>query len=813
MRKLATVSFSFTAAVFLSRYALPYSLIPVAIIIAAALTIAAAFTYAAVLPFVMRRSNTSSSSTGTAGRSDAFDRSSTIDSSDAFVRFSTFSRFIPVSRIARAAATIYLRALLITIALTAGFVWSWAYTAIFIAPADVLSGEYKITTAVVRDFPTPTRRGYRVDVRITGDVSIGARLYYYGENHLEPGDVIEFKADFRRTDGTDGGERIDALSSRGAFLSGYVSGDITVTGSKNSFLYIPARLANSLAGMTLKLFPDDVAPFMRALVSGKQDMLNNNAALSSSLSAAGVTHIVAISGMHVAFIMGFLSTFLKNKRFFAMIGIPVLLIFMAMTGFTPSVSRAGIMQLFLICAPLIKRERDGITSLSASLLVLLIINPYSCASVGLQLSFAATLGMLLFTGRINYALTNSIGETKLFSNRISEAVTRFVISGFAATMGATVLTVPLTALYFNQVSIISPISNLLILWAVSIAFPIGVLACIFGFIFLPIGSVLAFPATLASRYIIGCARFLSSIPFSSAYTSNPLVVCWLVYIYAVFITLPLLKARIRQYILPVCLALVTLCAVLILSRFTSVGDTDMSISVLSVGQGQSVVLNSGEFNAVIDCGSSSYEDAGIITHEFFLNQGVTSIELLILTHFHSDHVNGVEFLLSRMNVSAIAIPDPDDSDNSFYAEDIIELARRRGTDIIYVTQTLSVTLGNMELIIYPPLGSNDENERGLSVLSLGSLNSLVTGDMSASGERALLRYADLPDIDLLVVGHHGSRFSTSEELLSALTPEVAVISVGDNSYGHPADDTLRRLAEYSVAVHRTDIEGHVTIRR
>ena len=763
MRKLATVSFSYTAAVFISRYVLSFTLLPVAVVISAVCVAAAVFLYAA------RR----------------------------------FTNRIQINEAVR------LRVLLVAVAMTAGFAWNWTYTALFISPANILDGEKKTATAVVRDFPTPTSRGYRVDVQITGDVSIGARLYYFGEKHPEPGNTIEFNADFIRTDGTNDGERIDALSSRGAFLAGYVSGDITVTGSKNSFLYFPARLANSLADAAVRLFPDDVASFMRALVAGKQDMLNNDTALSSSLSAAGITHIVAISGMHITFLMSFLSIFLKNKRFFAIIGIPVLLVFMAMTGFTPSVSRAGIMQLFLICAPIIKRERDGITSLSASLLVLLVLNPYSIASVGFQLSFAATLGMILFTGRINFALINSIGETKIFANRISEAVTRFVISGFAATMGATVLTIPLTAIFFNQVSIISPVSNLLVLWAVSLAFPLGVLACIFGLIYFPIGTIIAFPAAIAAKYIIGCAGFLSSIPFSSAYTSNPLIVCWLVYIYAVFIILPLLKARFRQYAAPVCLALVTLCIVLFLSRFTSTNNVETSLSVLSVGQGQSVALSSGEFNVVVDCGSSSFEDAGAITHEYFLNQGVTSIELIILTHFHSDHVNGVEYLLSRMSVSAIAIPDPEDS---FYAEDIIELARRRGTDIIYVTETLSFSLDNMDLIIYPPMGDSDENERGLSVLTLGNFNSLITGDMSASGERALLGYADLPDIDILVVGHHGSRYSTSEELLSSLTPEIAVISVGaDNSYGHPASDTLKRLEEYSVTVYRTDIEGHVTV--
>ena len=130
---------------------------------------------------------------------------------------------------------------------------------------------------------------------------------------------------------------------------------------------------------------------------------------------------------------------------------------------------------------------------------------------------------------------------------------------------------------------------------------------------------------------------------------------------------------------------------------------------------------------------------------------------------------------------------------------------------MYVTETLSVSLGALELVLYPPLGSGDENERGLSILCLGEINALITGDMNSAGERALLRFAALPNIDVLVVGHHGSRFSTSEELLTATSPKIGVISAGRNSYGHPAGEALERLEQFSVTVFRTDQIGHVTV--
>jgi len=673
-----------------------------------------------------------------------------------------------------------------------------------------LHEETATVSAVVTGYPYARTRGYRVDAVIRRDdtPSIGARLYYYNEISLKPGDVIEFTARFRRTEGDGDGERIDALSSRGDFLAGYVSGDIEITGSDGSLLYFPKRFANTVAEMIGSLHDEDVSPFLQAFIVGKRDDLDRDASLGASLSASGIAHIVSISGMHISFLMGFLALVIKNKRLFAMIGIPVLLLFMAMTGFTPAVTRAGIMQIFLIVAPIFRRESDSLTSLSASLIVLLAANPYSCASVGLQLSFSATLGIILFTARINTAVSEMLRGMKFYKNKILKVIITFVTSSLSTTVGALVFTLPLTAIHFGYVSLIAPLTNLLTLWAASLAFPIEIVACILGFIFHPLGVIAAYPVSLAVRYIIIVARALGSIPYASIYSSNAHIIIWLAYVYAMFITLPLLKARARQYLYPACIAVFMLCAVILISNlFPGMGDS--SLTVLGVGQGLSVVLSSGEHTAIVDCGSSSGENAGAIAHEFLQNHGRTSVDLLVLTHFHADHANGALALLSSVNISALAIPDPE---GSFLAEDIIELARKRGTDIIYVTETLSVALGGIDLVLYPPLGSGSENERGLAILCSGDVSALITGDMNSSGERALLRFASLPDIDVLVVGHHGSKNSTSEELLAALTPEFAIIPVGYNSYGHPSDETLNRLEEFSVVVYRTDIMGHVVVK-
>ena len=754
MRKLATAAFPFAAAAVLACYVLPYDWLPICCAIAAALAFAGLF-------------------------------------------FKGNTR---------------LRVLISLLSFAVGFIWFWGYTAIFLAPAGKLHGETAEVTAVVCDYPSTVKRGYHIDVSIRqkGRPDIGARLYYYSRENLAPGDVIEFTASFASTDETDDGERIDALISRGTFLTARLSGDINVVGSEGRLRFFPQRLAKTVADIIGDLYADDVAPFMKALLVGKREQLSGDTALSTALSAAGISHVVAVSGMHVSFLMGFLGIIIKKKkRLFSLIGIPLLLIFMAMTGFTSSVTRAGIMQTFLICAPMFRRESDGLTSLSAALIALLVANPYSCASVGMQLSFGATLGILLFTGRIDSAVTGALRDTNIYSKKPIRAALRFVATSLATTFGALVFTIPLTAIHFGNVSLVAPLTNLLTLWAVSIAFPLGIVSCILGAIYIPLGTIVAFPASAAVRYIIGVARVLAGVPFSSVYTSQSPIFVWLVFVYAVYGGLALLRARVRQYLLSAAIVIIALCFVLFLSPTAPSAGGTTTITAIDVGQGQSIVINSADHTAMIDCGSSSGEYAGALAHEFLSNRGITSIDILILTHFHADHINGVEYLLTRISIAALAIPDPEDS---YAAEDIIELARKRGTDIIYVTETLSLSLGDVGLVLYPPMGSGDENERGLTILCHGELNALITGDMPSSGERALLRFANLPKIDVLIAGHHGSKYSTSDDLLAAVRPDLAIISVSShNTYGHPSPETLARLDRYNVTVMRTDQMGDITV--
>lgn len=164
--------------------------------------------------------------------------------------------------------------------------------------------------------------------------------------------------------------------------------------------------------------------------------------------------------------------------------------------------------------------------------------------------------------------------------------------------------------------------------------------------------------------------------------------------------------------------------------------------------------------------------------------------------------------MSRIHVRTIAIPDNPDP-----GRDMIEdLALQYQSEVWYIKEETHISFGEGELILYPPLLSVGDKEAGLSVLpTFHQWEALITGDMSGEREDDLLRTYPLPDLELFILGHHGSRYSSSTALLETLSPDISVASVGQNNYGHPAEETLQRLSDCGSTLYRTDQMGHITI--
>ena len=226
-----------------------------------------------------------------------------------------------------------------------------------------------------------------------------------------------------------------------------------------------------------------------------------------------------------------------------------------------------------------------------------------------------------------------------------------------------------------------------------------------------------------------------------------------------------------------------------------------------------MALSQKNLYALVDCGGSGPDNAGDVAADYFQTRGVSRLDLLILTHLHDDHANGVSRLLERMRVEKILLPEED----SALRTEILKLAEEKSIIVETVTEDQCIHTGQAQtLTVYAPVEELGEtNERGLAILADGgSFQTLITGDMGATGEENLLNIANFPQIEVLVTGHHGSATSTTQALLDAVKPEYALISVGEgNLYGHPAQETLERLEAAGAEVYRTDWNGTIEIRK
>ena len=696
------------------------------------------------------------------------------------------------------------RALLLGCALAAGLGYNALYTQLVLSPAELLADtEREAVTMTLCECPEATSYGAQVTVRLDG-LTPGKAVYYGSEAllGLEPGNTVTCDVSFGSAR-TVRGEEIRSFTSKGVFLLCYRRGEETVeTGSAGSLRWLPQRTARAMAERIDEIFSQDSAPFLTAILTGDRSGIPQKA--GDDLSEVGLYHLLAISGMHCAYLMELLYLVLgrHRRRLTAFLGLPLLLFYALLSGASPSVLRACVMLSFLLFAPLFGRERDSLTAIFAALLLILLANPFAAASVSLQLSFAAIGGILWVTPE----LSDWLGK-----GRDLGAAGRFVTGSVSVSLGAMVFTTPLCAVYFNSLTLISPVSNLLCLWCVGLIFCGGLLAVALSFLWLPLGPVLAFVPGLLVRYLLWMAGLLARIPYHALYFSNPYLKYWLGLLYLLFGIAWLSREKgKRKWLLSVGLSAVCLLYAVYLGSLRYAYGS-LNAEVLDVGQGQSVILSSqGDF-ALTDCGSlNRWKDAGGIAAEALQSAGCRQLRYLLLTHYDYDHVSGVQGLLARVGAETLLCP-PDGGDTDAQAA-ILAAAEAHGTEVRFITEETTLPLGEATLTVYPPLGDDSSNERGLVYLvSAGDYDLLITGDIDAEMERRLIERYDLPDIEALVVGHHGSKYSTSSELLDALRPETAFISVGSNSYGHPSDQAMERLAERDITIYRTDLQGDLRL--
>lgn len=687
-----------------------------------------------------------------------------------------------------------------------GFAWFWGFDSFYLATVRDYDGETVPLTITASDYSYTPTYGTAFDGYTALDgKTYHIRCYLDANTTIAPGNQVTGEFQLRYTIDPDTSPTYH--QGKGIFLLAYLDGEASVNTGELRIRDYPAIWRQKILSMIQSAFPADTAGFAKALLVG--DTTDLTYQQDRDFQVSGIRHVVAVSGLHVSILFAIIyMAFGRQRVLNAVFGVPLLLVFAAIAGCSPSIIRACIMQVLMLLALLADKEYDPPTALAFAVLVILGVNPRTITAVGFQLSVGCMIGIFAFSEPLRqYILSFGRLKEKGKGKSRRAKMIRWITGSVSVTLSAVAVTTPLCAIYFGMVSLIGILTNLLTLWIISLIFYGIMITTAISFLWLPMGKIIGELISWPIRYVLGVSAILADFPLAAVYTDSIYIVLWLVFSYILLIFFFLLKKK-NPGITTLCIVL-ELCVCLCLSWIEPRLD-NTRISVIDVGQGQSILIQQGSTYFLVDCGGKHAGMTADTVANFLLSQGIFTLDGIVLTHYDADHAGSVLNLLTSIDTDKIYIPDTYDSNG--IRQQIEATYPQRVQQISGVTE---LTAGTGKFTLYPAESAVNDNDSSVCVLfQTENCDILITGDRSRNGERELLQQTQLPMLELLVVGHHGSNESTSVELLQATLPMAAVISVEkDNRYGHPRQEVLDRLSRFECKVYRTDMQGTIIFRR
>jgi len=701
----------------------------------------------------------------------------------------------------------FLRVSIILLFFSLGFIFFYLHSNSTVTKAVQYHGQTHCVDAEILDYPEIYDDYCRLEVRVTSYYLPNLKAYLYDNDRklvdVRPGDKVSLKAKLSSAD-TLYGEPYKGYHANGIYLKLSSKSDIDVKRGSFDLFTLPKHVAHFLSSRIGDIFPDDTEVFMRSLMLGDKEDFYGDEKLYVDMTRAGLMHIVAVSGMHVSYLVALLYHILGRGRRSALICISLVWFFALITGAGPSVVRASFMCSTMLMAPVLRRENDSITSLSTVLAALLALNPFAAASVSLQLSFAAMAGIVCIGGKLYGALVDKLNDLTRYK------AARDIMFSVSSSLSVMAFTVPLTVAHFGLVALLSPITNLLTLWAVPICFCGGWISCMLSAIPFA-GEISAWIISWLARYIFAIAEIVSSVPFGVIYAQTRGIWLWIGLCYVLALIVSLLKLGVILSSSIVGLGTLGLMALLIFFNSSFYNGRE-SVDVLDVGQGQCITVMTDQFTGIIDCGNvNTVKDAGTLAAAHLYSRGRDRVDFLLLSHLHEDHAGGAVMLMETIKVNTVILPSDYDDSDELYA-DIVNCAERNGVEILTISDNCYIECSDVEIELFKGGEFANDNERCLiTKLKVGGMRLLLLADSTVRMQEKLVLEEKLDDIGAIVVSHHGSKYSCSEELLEAVGADTALISVGNNYYGHPAEETLEALKRWGYNIYRTDIDGNIEI--
>jgi len=641
-------------------------------------------------------------------------------------------------------------------------------------------------------------------------------------------------------------QRLDAARNPGAFdefvywrtrgaAAKLYADEVAVGDVRRSVFSVLSALREKVDQAYYNILPAKEAGVLSAMITGDRTGIDEE--IGELYRDAGIFHIIAVSGTHMTILAAAIGFCLQKlglpRRQTGLVSFGVVVMYCIFTGASPAAVRAVIMFGIMALAPLLHRDTDAASAAGLAAMVLLLYNPLYLWDAGFLYSFAAVFALSAGTAaveRIMLRLLQGGGAPALVLRAFQTDALRKAV---ASTVAVFLATWPVTAWFFYKVSFVGIFANLLILPTVTVTTVSGFLAGIVGLFSVSLGRFCAGAAYVMLQFYENLCRAAVAIPFANVLTGRPPIWILGLYIAALAIVLAAQYHRGAAYarMKKAALAAVGLCVAG--GLWLAVSPKPLTVVMLDVGQGDATVLSKGGQAVIWDGGGNVMrglgDNTGMWTVMPYLRYlGISQAEA-VLTHPDADHALGIIEAIDAGVVRRLYIPlgmyaagsaggDAGEPSNYHDTDGLagLVLARAEANGVAVIPLQAGDSFGLIDGVsmfcLHPQGGMKADNNGSIVCrVDYGGASFLLTGDVEAEGERLILDiYGAAVDADILKLAHHGSRSSSTEEFLRAVSPDAAVASAGRNSrYGHPSPEVAERLEGMGVPMVVTAESGAV----
>lgn len=652
------------------------------------------------------------------------------------------------------------------------------------------------------------------------ELKYGSQIKIYGE-YIEPDEA-------RNENGFSYKNYLKSIKVYGTINSSKI--EIMKENNINYIIRFCNFIKNQIKEKIQEMLPDEPGDLLLGILIGDDEYIDKDT--MNYFKVSNLYHILAVSGAHISYIilgMTFLlNKICPNKKLIYMLTILSLLFFMGMIGYSPSVVRAVIMGIILLGSYIVNRKLDISNSIGVSILIILMNNPFMMYHIGFWLSYGGTIGIICFSKMIKEGLIKKeekhSNQMVIYKNKkVIEKVKQSILEMFCITISAQIMILPIIVLNYNTISLTFWISNLLAGYLIGGITIGGFVFSIISFFSKTLACMIAFPLNLIIQLLLNISKFSSYLPLSQIYVITPnfiLVIFYYMFLFILFLYFYFCKKQDLSYIQKKILHFMNktknrikekkkqilgmVVIILFIFVFYSNIPKDLRIYFIDIGQGDSTLIITPQNKKIlIDSGGSTLTNEFDVGEKtllpYLLNRGVRTIDYIMISHFDADHCNGFIKVLENLNVKKVIIGKQCKISGEY--TNLMEVIKEKKIPVIVVKEKDRIYLDSYTYldILYPKehLEFDDLNENSIvAKLQYYNFSMLFTGDLGIEGEKKLLEKFSEKDlsVDILKVGHHGSKGSSSEQFLKTVRPKVALIGVSSkNTFGHPSQIVIDRL--------------------